>query len=132
MNKENEFTSTRDLSKYHENNVARILHGSRQPNSGSTPFLKGDVIAGDWIVECKATMKPTSSIAIRKDVIDKLEEERKQMLKLYKAVAVSFDCGKTSYFVVDERTMKRLLEALEADNASANEPVNTTHNPFYG
>jgi hypothetical protein len=107
------FTSTRDLSRFHENSVARIFNGNRQPNSGATDFLKGDVVSQDWIVECKATMTPKDSISVPRVWMEKLEQERKQSLKLYKAVAVSYDCGKTSYFILDERAMKVMLMAYE-------------------
>jgi len=71
------------LSDDHENHVASVFGGRRQPGSGSTPFNKGDVIAnkqiGLWLdvsgtlSECKATKK--DSITVKKEWLVKLTAE---------------------------------------------------------
>ena len=63
--------NTRKFSTEQEKYVAKLLNGSVQPSSGSTPFAKGDVITDDWLIECKTTTKPKSSFSIKKEWIDK-------------------------------------------------------------
>lgn len=103
--------TTRDLSKFHETNVAKALGGVRTANSGATPFSKGDVVMSDIIVECKTKMTEVGAFSIQKDWLDTLEEERRGMGKDLCALAFSFNSGKDSYYVIDQKTMKMLLEA---------------------
>lgn len=49
--------SNADMSRDHEERVADMLGGRRQPGSGNRPFAKGDVEHSLLDVECKATMK---------------------------------------------------------------------------
>ena len=102
--------TTRDLSKFHEMNVAKALGGHRTPNSGATPFTKGDVVLDDFIVECKTKMTEATSFGIKKEWLDTLEEERRGMGKDFSALAFSFNSGKDSYYIVNERTFKQLVE----------------------
>lgn len=106
--------STRDISSVHEKNVAKALSGVRTSNSGATPFTKGDVIVGDCLVECKTKMTECSSFSIQKEWLTTLEEERRGMGKSLCALAFSYDIGNSSYYVIDERTMKLLLELKDA------------------
>lgn len=101
--------TTRELSTKHETTVAKALGGRRVANSGATPFTKGDVIVGEMVIECKTKEKEVGAFSIKKDWIDTIEIERKQMHKLAGCVAISFNSGKDSYYVVDERLMKKLL-----------------------
>lgn len=102
--------TTRELSSFHEKNVAKALGGRQTSNSGATPFTKGDVIVGDCLVECKTKMNEVSAFSVQKEWLTTLEEERRGMGKQLCAVAISFDSGKNSYYVIDEKTMKMLLD----------------------
>lgn len=102
--------TTRDLSKFHETNVAKALGGVRTANSGATSFSKGDVVLSDAIIECKTKMNEVGAFSIQKDWLTTLEEERRGMGKSISALAFSFNSGKDSYYVIDERIMKELLE----------------------
>lgn len=104
--------STRDFSLIQEKNVAKLLNGHRTPNSGATSFIKGDVLLDNMIIECKTKVTPCKSFSVSKDWLDKLEEERIEMGKCGSALAISYDCGATSYYVIDQRMMKILVEAL--------------------
>ena len=108
--------TTRELSAIQEKNVAKALSGVRTANSGATTFSKGDVIAGDCIIECKTKMQEVQSFPITKEWLTKLEQERQDMGKRLAALAFSFDSGKTSFYIIDQRTMKYLLELHEAQD----------------
>ena len=45
--------ATRDYSSKQEKAVANYLDAKLTPNSGATPFKKGDMITEDSIIECK-------------------------------------------------------------------------------
>lgn len=100
------------VSNTQEKNVAKSLNGIRTVNSGATPFIKGDVIVGQVIIECKTTTKVQSSIAVRKSWIDEINEEKIGMGKALSAVAISFDMGENSYYVIDENAMKMLIDLV--------------------
>lgn len=102
--------TTRELSSIQEKNVAKELGGHRTANSGATAFSKGDVVLRDCIVECKTKATETHSFSVSLDWLKKLEEERIEMGKAIAALAISFDVGKSSYYVIDQKTMKLLLE----------------------
>lgn len=107
--------STRDASDKQEKIVAKSLGGYQTPNSGATPFVKGDVVVGKVLIECKVKMAPSGSFTIAKSWLDTLEEERMGMGKRAAALAFSFDCGKRQYYVIDEKLMKRLIEVVNGD-----------------
>ena len=108
--------TTRELSSFHEKNVAKTLSGVRTSNSGATAFTKGDVIVKDCLIECKTKMQEVNAFSIQRDWLTTLEEERRGMGKDICALAFSYDSGKSSYFVIDQKTMLRLLTLLENEN----------------
>ena len=106
---------TRYFSNKQEEYIANLLNCKRQCGSGSTPFAKGDVIADNWLFECKTTTKPKTSFSIKKDWIDKNFIERVEMGKPYSAIVYQYEEGGTNYFVLDETTFKKLYERFEDD-----------------
>ena len=111
-----QYDSTRCLSKHHEETVAKYLHIHRQSNSGATPFAKGDLADDDWLIECKTKMQPANSFTVPLDWLKKNDEERRQMQRMYSALAISFDQGENSYFIIDQKTFREMKEALDAQN----------------
>jgi len=105
--------NTRKFSKRQENFVAKKLNGKVQPNSGATPFCKGDVVTDNWLIECKTSTKSTKSMSIKKEWLDKLEEERFAMRKSNMALAFNFGPEESIYYVVNEKTFKQLLDKGE-------------------
>lgn len=103
---------TRYYSKQQEKKVAKTLHGKRQPNSGATPFRKGDVVTSDWLIECKTKTKDCNSFTVKKDWLKKNEEEAFAMGKQHSALAFDFGDGER-YYIVSEREFKRLLERTD-------------------
>ena len=103
------------VSDRQEKNVAKALGGRQTIASGATPFVKGDVLAGNCIIECKTKTKEVKSFAIQKSWLDELREERIGMGKSLSALAISFDMGESSFYVIDENAMKLLLEVVNGE-----------------
>ena len=100
--------NTRKYSSKQEKYVAKKLGGRVQPNSGATPFMKGDVVMDNWLLECKTQMTDKKSITIKKEWLDKLEEERFAMRKPNMALVFNFGPGQENYYVINEKTFKQL------------------------
>jgi hypothetical protein len=100
--------NTRKYSSRQEKYVAKKLGGRVQPNSGATPFLKGDIVMDNWLLECKTQMTDKKSITIKKEWLDKLEEERFAMRKQNMALVFNFGPGQENYYVINEKTFKQL------------------------
>lgn len=99
---------TRFYSSRQERQVAKALGGTNDVQSGGGHFRKYDVLADEWVIECKTKITPQESMTIHKEWFDKVEEERKDMLKSYAAVCFSFGNG-VNYYAMDEKTFKFLL-----------------------
>lgn len=105
--------STRAKSSKQEKRIAKAIGGRQVVGSGSTPFLKGDVIAGDLFIEAKTKMNPSQSITVKKSWIDKAKEQSLAMRKSDYAIAVSFGDPK-DYYLIEDSFMEELLKAREA------------------
>ncbi len=108
--------STRYYSKQQEKKVAKAIGGKRTSNSGATAFQKGDVIAKDWLIECKTKTKDCSSFTIKEDWLLKNEEEAFAMGKNNSALC--FDFGPSAnkrYYVISERLFHILKQYLEEE-----------------
>lgn len=111
---------TRYYSKKQENLIAKELGGKRQPNSGATMFSKGDVQLDDWLIEAKTKTSPSDSMTVKREWLEKNQEEAFAMGKSHSALI--FDFGDThypqEYVVITIEEFKRLLEA---DNEQSGE-----------
>ena len=103
---------TRYFSTNQEKEVARVVGGSRQLNSGATPFQKGDVSGKDFLIECKTRTKKSDSIAIKKEWLEKLSQEALFMGKPQQALAFNFGPGTKNYYIIEENTFKLLVDLL--------------------
>ena len=101
---------TRFYSNRQEKQVAKVLGGKQTANSGATAFVKGDVIADDWLIECKTATSEKASFAIKKSWLEKNREEAFEMGKHYNALCFDFGDNGNRYYVIDEQTFKRLKE----------------------
>lgn len=104
---------TRSFSTVQEKAVAKATNGNRTSNSGATPFQKGDVLAGEFLIECKTKTTHCQSITVQKEWIDKNEKEALFMGKQYSAVAINFGPGENNYYIIDEYLFQTLKEYLE-------------------
>ena len=106
-------TPTRAVSKKHEENVAKAIGGQRTPNSGATPWVKGDVLLENWLLEAKTKMTHAESIKINKEWFDKNSQEKAFMGKEHSAIVFSFGPGEANHYIIDEYLFQALLEYLE-------------------
>jgi len=105
---------TRWFSTKQEKAVAKEIGGKRTPNSGATPWVKGDVIKDDWMLECKTSTAPKSSFSIKKDWLEKNKEEAFSTGKSHSALCFDFGDNGDRYYVIDEKTFKEVLDLWKA------------------
>lgn len=103
--------STRYYSSKQEKQVAKAVGGRKTANSGATAFVKGDVLADDWLLECKTVTEPRQSMSVKKDWIDKNREEAFQMGKHHSAVVIQFEPDGENLYIISEKDFKYLMEA---------------------
>ena len=89
---------TRYYSKKQETKVATELNMKVQPNSGATPFYKGDVSDENVLLECKTLTKPQIQRTIKKEWLTKLVEEQFAMGLDFSGLV--FDFGDTDEYVI--------------------------------
>ena len=121
VNKKN---NTRYFSNKQEKHVAKAVGGKQTANSGATMFSKGDVTLNDWLLECKTKTSPSQSISIKKEWLDKNEEEAFSMNKHHSALVFNFGDlhNAQNYYIINEQEFKRFLE-LEANDYETNTDV---------
>lgn len=102
---------TRFYSSRQEKQVAKAVGGRKTANSGATAFVKGDVLADDWLLECKTVTESRQSMSVKKDWIDKNREEAFQMGKHHSAVVIQFEPDGENHYIISEKDFKYLMEA---------------------
>ena len=108
---------TRFYSNRQEKKIAKAVSGKQTANSGATSFSKGDVTTDKWLFEAKTKTSESKSFSIKKEWINKNNEEAFAMGKSYSAVVIDFGDGE-QFYLLDEKTfllMKRCLEEAEND-----------------
>lgn len=106
---------TRFYSNRQEKAVAKVVGGEQVPNSGATPFAKGDVNTDSWLIECKTSTTAKASFSVKREWLNKNKEEMFAMGKSYNALCFDFGNGSNRYYVLDEKTFIRMKEALEQE-----------------
>lgn len=104
---------TRFYSNKQEKQVAKAVGGRQVPNSGATPFNKGDVKTAQFLIECKTSVTEKRSFSVKKDWLLKNKEEAFAMGKDYSVLVFNFGPDSENYYVIDERLFKRLKEVIE-------------------
>lgn len=104
-------SATRYFSNKQEKHIAKELGGKQTPNSGATAFIKGDVNLDDWLIEAKTKTSPSESMSIKKEWLEKNEEEAFAMQKEHCALCFSFGelHNDKQYYIISEEEFKRLL-----------------------
>ena len=113
--REGEKTPTRYFSKKQEDAVAKAVGGNRTPNSGATPWVKGDVLTNgeeSFLIECKTKTVSSKSITIQKDWFTKNKEEMVFQGKQHEALAFNFGPNEEMHYIIDEYLFQELLEHL--------------------
>lgn len=122
-------SSTRAKSNQQEKRIAKAMGGRQVIGSGSTPFLKGDVVAGNLFIEAKTKMVPSSQITVKKEWIDKAKEQSLSMRKEDYAIAVSFGDDK-DYYLIEDTFMEELYRSREALKVVINTIGELDHDPL--
>lgn len=110
---------TRYFSSRQEKGVAKSLKGKTVPNSGAIMFGAGDVVLDNWLIECKTKTSPSESMSIKKEWLEKNEEEAFAMGKPYSALCFSFGDlhNDRQYYIINEELFKKLVDSLEEEDA---------------
>lgn len=105
---------TRFYSDKQEKHVAKAVKGRQTANSGATAFSKGDVITDQFLIEAKTCTSERSSFSIKKEWLEKNEEERFAMGKDYSALVFDFGDG-IQHYVISEKLFIKLLNYLKEE-----------------
>lgn len=105
---------TRWYSDKQEKAIVKALDGKQTSNSGATPFVKGDVLLDDWLIEAKTVTTERTNFTIKKDWLTKMQEEAFAMGKSHSALAFDFGDGENHY-VISEKDFKRFMSLLQGD-----------------
>lgn len=105
--------STRAKSSQQEKRIAKAMGGRQVVGSGSTPFLKGDVIVDKLFIEAKTKMEPSKSISVKKEWLEKAKAQALGTRKEDYAVAISFGEPK-EYYILEDTLMEDLYKSREA------------------
>lgn len=106
----------KDYSQSQENDIARLLGGRVQSNSGGTRFGGGDVLTKDFFIEAKTPTKEQTSFSIKREWIDKMREQAFEQGKHNYALAFRFAPDGDDYFVINSRLMRELVEYFETES----------------
>ena len=105
----------KDYSASQERDIAKLLGGRVQSNSGGTRFGGGDVLTKDFFIEAKTPTKPQISFSVKREWIDKMREQSFEQGKTAHALAFRFDPEGDDYFVINSRLMQLLVEYFEKE-----------------
>ena len=105
----------KDYSQSQERDIARLLNGRVQSNSGGTRFGGGDVHTKDFLIEAKTPTKEQTSFSVKKEWIDKMGTQAFEQGKCVSALAFRFSPEGEDYFVINSRLMKLLVEYFETE-----------------
>ena len=106
---------TRFYSNKQEKKVAKSLGGKQVPNSGATPYQKGDVQTSQFLIECKTVIRKQKQVTVYKEWLEKNREEAFAMNKPYNAVTFDFGDGE-QFYIINESLFKQLVKMLEEEN----------------
>ena len=109
--------TTRYYSDLQENAIKDLIDGWKNPNSGASPFRKGDVIQHDAsiLIECKTQTSEKDSFSIKKEWIEKNRKEARDMRLFNNAIAFTYGPKQENFFVIDEKLFKFLIEKLKEE-----------------
>ena len=99
-----------------EHDIARMLGGRVQSNSGGTRFGGGDVQTAQFFIEAKTPTREQISFSVKKEWVEKMCEQAFEQGKIHSALAFRFAPNGEDYFVINSRLMRELVKYLEGDN----------------
>jgi len=102
-------------SQKQEQQIAKMIGGRIQANSGGTRFGGGDVHTKNLFIEAKTPLSDKASFSIKKEWLDKAREQAFQQGKDYYALAFRFSPDEPDFFVIDRRLFRQLVKYLEEE-----------------
>lgn len=105
---------TRFYSNRQEKQVAKQFAGKQTANSGATPWVKGDVLLDQFLLECKTATTEKQSFSIPKKWLEKMQDEAFAMGKPYSALVFDYGDG-VQHYVINETLFKALVNYLKED-----------------
>lgn len=104
-------------------NLNEIKEQARQSiNSGSLWFDKSDIVSKLFRIEAKTKIKPSASITIKKEWLEKVEEEAFLTAKV-PTLAFSFGNNR-DYFILRDRDFYDIVERLNRLEGGDNDSIN--------
>lgn len=107
--------SGKNCSSNQEKQIARMVGGKVQSNSGGTRFGGGDVHTNTMFIEAKTPTKNQTSFSVKKDWLDKAKEQAFEQNKTSYALAFRFGPDEPDFFVIDAKLFRELINHLEED-----------------
>ena len=111
---------TRYFSDKQEKHIAKVTGGKVQSNSGGTKFGGGDVHTDKFFIEAKTPTKSQTSFTIKKEWIDKMQEQTFEQGKECGVLAFQFEPYGKNYYVLNEQQFLEYLRYKEEYNDNTN------------
>lgn len=102
-------------SQKQEQQIAKMVGGRTQANSGGTRFGGGDVHTKNLFIEAKTPLSDKASFSIKKEWLDKAQEQAFEQAKDNYALAFRFGPDEPDFFVIDGRLFCQLVKYLEEE-----------------
>ena len=102
-------------SQKQEQQIAKMVGGRTQANSGGTRFGGGDVHTKNLFIEAKTPLFDKASFSIKKEWLDKAQEQAFEQGKYNYALAFRFGPDEPDFFVIDTRLFRQLVKYLEEE-----------------
>jgi len=107
--------NTKIFSNKQEKAVAKALGGRQVAGSGASVYSLGDVSTKHILIECKTSVTEKGSYSVKREILEKISKESKEMRKFFSALSFNFGPGTNNYYVIDEDLMKYLVEKIAED-----------------
>lgn len=107
--------SGKNCSKKQEDEIAKMVGGRVQSNSGGTRFGGGDVHTQTVFIEAKTPTADKQTFSIKQEWLEKAREQAFEQNKTSYALAFRFGPEQPDYFVISKQLFKYLIQKLEED-----------------
>lgn len=105
---------TRYFSDKQEKHISKVTGGKVQSNSGGTKFGGGDVHTNKFFIEAKTPTKEQKAFSIKKDWMDKMQEQAFEQGKEESVLAFRFSPNdKEDFYVLNENQFLEYLRYKE-------------------
>jgi len=107
------YLTSKECSELQEKQIAKLIDGKTQPNSGGTKFGGGDVLTEDFFVEAKTQTTDKICFTLKKEWFDKAQEQAFEQGRIWSAIAFRFGPEQEDHFVIDALLFRTLVHHLE-------------------